>query len=389
MHLAYTPEQEALRQELRDYFATIVTPEVEDEMSRGEMGGPHCLEAVRQMGRDNWLAVSWPAEYGGRDLSLMEQFIFFEEAHRVDAPVPFLTVNTVGQTILQFGTDEQKQRLLPGILKGETQFAIGYTEPQSGTDLASLTTKAVKDGDEWVINGQKVFTSLAGFADYIWLAARTDPDAPKHKGITIFIVPTDAPGFSYTPINTLGAADTTSTFYEDVRVPETNIVGGLNQGWNLITNQLNYERVSLAIPSWAGRIYDRVVEWARETKLADGRRVIDQEWVQISLARCRAQIDVLTLFNWKVASASSMDPGLASSTKVYGTEMYIRIYGALMEIIGPAAYLRRGSPEAVLGAHLERAYQGTLILTFGGGTNEIQRDLIAMFGLGMPRTPRL
>jgi alkylation response protein AidB-like acyl-CoA dehydrogenase len=389
MHLAYTPEQEALRLELRDYFAGIVTPEVEAEMARGEMGGPHCLDAVKQMGRDNWLAVSWPAEYGGRGLSLMEQFIFFEEAHRVDAPVPFLTVNTVGQTILQFGTDEQKQWLLPGILHGETHFAIGYTEPQSGTDLASLTTKAVCDGDEWVINGQKVFTSLAGYADYIWLAARTDPEAPKHKGITIFIVPTDAPGFSYTPINTLGAADTTSTFFQDVRVPDANIVGGLNQGWHLITNQLNYERVSLAVPGWAGRIYERVLEWARQTKLADGRRVIDQEWVQISLARCKAQIDYLTLLNWRVVSADSMDPALASSAKVYGTEMYIRVYGALMEIIGPAAYLRRGSPEAVLGAHLERAYQGTLILTFGGGTNEIQRDLIAMFGLGMPRTPRM
>jgi alkylation response protein AidB-like acyl-CoA dehydrogenase len=358
-------------------------------MARGEMGGPHCLDAVKQMGRDNWLAVSWPAEYGGRGLSLMDQFIFFEEAHRVDAPVPFLTVNTVGQTILQFGTDEQKQWLLPGILRGETHFAIGYTEPQSGTDLASLTTKAVCDGDEWVINGQKVFTSLAGYADYIWLAARTDPEAPKHKGITIFIVPTDAPGFSYTPINTLGAADTTSTFFQDVRVPDANIVGGLNQGWHLITNQLNYERVSLAVPGWAGRIYERVLEWARQTKLADGRRVIDQEWVQISLARCKAQIDYLTLLNWRVVSADSMDPALASSAKVYGTEMYIRVYGALMEIIGPAAYLRRGSPEAVLGAHLERAYQGTLILTFGGGTNEIQRDLIAMFGLGMPRTPRM
>ncbi len=389
MLLTLTPEQEALRAELREYFADVVTPEVEEEMSRGEMGGPACLEAVRRMGKDNWLAVSWPTEFGGRNLSLKEQLIFFEEAHRVDAPVPFLSVNTVGQTILEFGTDEQKQWLLPGILRGETHFAIGYTEPNSGTDLASLETRAVRDGDEWVINGQKIFTSLAGFADYVWLAARTEPDVPKHQGITIFIVPTDTPGFSWQPIETLGGADTTYTFYEDVRVPDANIMGGLNQGWKLITNQLNYERVSLATTAWASRQYDKVLDWAREHTLADGTRVIDHEWVQISLARCRAEIDFLKLLNWKVASSETMDPGLASATKVYGTELYIRVYRALLEVIGQAGYLRRHSPGAVLKGQLERAYQGTLILTFGGGTNEIQRDLVALFGLGMPRTPRM
>jgi alkylation response protein AidB-like acyl-CoA dehydrogenase len=389
VHLAYTPEQQALADELRAYFAGIVTPEVADAMAHGDFGAPVCLEAVRQMGRDNWLAVSWPEAYGGRGLSLMEQFIFFQEAHRVDAPVPFLTVNTVGQTILEFGTDEQRQRLLPGILEGETHFAIGYTEPQSGTDLASLETRAVRDGDEWVINGQKVFTSLAGYADYIWLAARTDPEAPKHKGITIFIVPTTAAGFSWTPINTLGSADTTSTFYEDVRVTGADIVGGVNQGWNLITNQLNYERLSLAVPAWALRQYDKVVAWAQQEKLADGGRVIDQQWVQVNLARCKAEIDFLTLMNWKAATQETMDVALASATKVFGSEMFIRVYRALMEILGPAAYLERGSPGAVIAGQLERAYQGTLILTFGGGTNEIQRDLVALFGLGMPRTPRM
>ncbi len=389
MHLAYTPEQVALAHELREYFASVVTPEVEEEMAAGDMGGPNSLKAVRRMGEDNWLAVSWPKEYGGRELSLMEQFIFFQEAHRVDAPVPFLGVNTVGQTILEFGSDEQKRRYLPGILEGREHWAIGYTEPEAGTDLASLSTRAVRDGDEWVINGQKVFTSLAAYADNVWLAARTDPEAPKHQGITIFIVPTDSEGFSYTPLNTLGAADTTSTFYQDVRVPDENIVGGLNEGWHLITNQLNYERVSLAVPAWALRVFDKVVTWAKRERLGDGRRVIDQEWVQISLARCKAEIDYLMLLNWKAATQTSMDPALASATKVFGSEMFIRVYRALMEIIGQGSTVRRHSPAAVLKGQLERAYQGTLILTFGGGTNEIQRDLVAMFGLQMPRTPRM
>ncbi len=388
MHLAYTPEQDALRQELREYFAGIVTPEVAEEMSRGDMGGPACLEAVRQMGRDNWLAVSWPAEVGGRDLSLMEQLIFMDEAHRAGAPVPLLTVNTVGQTLLQHGTDEQRQRFLPAILRGEIHFSIGYTEPGSGTDLASLQTRAVRDGDEWVINGQKVFTSLAGFATHIWLAARTDPDVPKHKGISIFVVPTDTPGFSWQPLHTISAAETTSTFYENVRVPHANLIGELNGGWHLITNQLNYERVSIALPSWAQHAYEQVVEWAKETKLADGRRVIDQEWVQISLARCRARIEYLVLLNWKAASGGTLDPGLASATKVYGTELYLESTKALLDIVGQAGYLRGDSPGAVLSGQLERAYQTHLILTFGGGTNEVQRDLIALFALGMPRVPR-
>jgi 3-oxocholest-4-en-26-oyl-CoA dehydrogenase alpha subunit len=388
MHLAYTPQQEALRQELREYFAALVTPEVAEEMSRGDMGGPHCLEAVRQMGRDNWLAVSWPTSVGGRGLSLMEQLIFMDEAHRAGAPVPLLTVNTVGQTLLQHGDDEQRQRFLPAILAGEVHFSIGYTEPGSGTDLASLQTKAVRDGDEWVINGQKVFTSLAGFATHIWLAARTDPDAPKHKGISIFVVSTDTPGFSWQPIHTISSAETTSTFYEDVRVPAANLVGELNGGWRLITNQLNYERISIALPSWAQHSYEQVVEWARDTKLADGRRVIDQEWVQISLARCRARIEYLVLLNWKAASAAVLDPGLASATKVYGTELYLESTKALLDIVGQAGYLRGDSPGAVLAGQLERAYQTHLILTFGGGTNEVQRDLIALFALGMPRVPR-
>jgi len=388
MFLAYTPEQEAFRAELREYFARIVTPEVAEEMSRGDLGGPHCLEAVRQMGRDKWLAVSWPQEVGGRGLSLVEQLIFFDEAHRANAPVPLLTVNTVGQTLLQFGSDDQKQRFLPGILAGETHFAIGYTEPASGTDLASLQTKAVRDGDEWVINGQKVFTSLAGFATHIWLAARTDPDAPKHKGISIFVVPTDTPGFSWQPLPTISAAETTSTFYQDVRVPHANLIGEVNAGWSLITNQLNYERVSIAMPVWAQHPYEQVVEWAKATKLADGRRVIDQEWVQVSLARCRARIEYLVLLNWKAASGGPLEAGLASATKVYGTELYLEITRVLLDIVGQGGYLRPGSPAAVLAGQLERGYQTHLILTFGGGTNEVQRDLIALFALGMPRVPR-
>jgi len=393
VHLAYTPEQAALQKELRDYFAEIMTPEVAAAATAGETGDPACLAAVRKMGADGWLGVGWPTEFGGRGFGAVEQFIFMNEAWRSGAPVPFLSVNTVGPTIMEFGTDEQRAFFLPKILAGELHFSIGYTEPGAGTDLASLTTKAVKDGDEWVINGQKIYTSLASYADYIWLAARTDPDASKHRGITMFLVPTTDPGYSFTKIKTMVNASTFNTFYDDVKVPETAIIGGLNRGWDLIINQLNYERVSLSPPGMVEAVYEAVIDWARDTTLPDGRRVGDQEWVRVNLARVRAGLDFLRLINWKVAAldaaGQSPNPADASATKVFGTEFFIEAYRLLMEVLGAAGTLRGESPAALLAGRLERAYQGTLILTFGGGTNEIQRDLIAMFGLSMPRTPRM
>ena len=288
-------------------------------------------------------------------------------------------------------TDEMKRDILPRILRGECFFSIGYTEPNAGTDLASLQTRAVRDGDDFVINGQKVFTSLTDHADYIWLACRTNPDAKKHRGISIIIVPTSSEGFSYTPIRTIGDASTYMTYYNDVRVPVTNVVGEIDGGWNVIITQLNYERVALCAPGGLERQYLETRRWAQETKLADGRRVIDQEWVQVHLARVHARLEALKLLNWKVAwsdEVGQVNPADASATKVHGTTLYCEGYGLLLEVLGAAGTLKRGSPGALLGARIERAYRGVLILTFGGGTNEIQRDLIAIFGLGMPRSLR-
>ncbi len=388
MELAYTPEQEALRMEIRAYFADLMTPAVEAEVAEGETGGPACMEAVRKMGRDGWLGIGWPTEYGGQGRTDVEQFIFFNEAWRVSAPIPFLSINTVGRTIMEYGSEEQKRFFLPKILAGELHFSIGYTEPSAGTDLASLTTRADKDGEEWVINGQKIYTSLASYADYIWLAARTDQEASKHKGISIFLVPTTDPGFSYSKISTMVNASTYNTFYDDVRVGDDAIVYGVNRGWDLIINQLNYERVSLGPPGMVERIFEEVLAWAQSTKLPDGRRVADQEWVQLNLARVHAKLEFTKLINWKVAGAGGTNAADSSATKVFATEFYTEAYRLLMEVLGPAAYLHRESPGAVLAGRMERAFQGCLILTFGGGVNEVQRDLIALFGAGLPRVPR-
>ncbi len=392
MHIAYTPEQEALRTELQEYFAQLMTPERRAGLAEGiEAGGRQVyLDTIKQLGTDGWLGIGWPTQYGGQDRTMMEQLIFSDEALTARIPLPFLTINTVGPTIMEFGTDEQKDFFLPRILRGEMHFAIGYSEPDAGTDLANLSTRAVRDGDEYVINGSKMWTSLIDSADYVWLAARTDPDAPKHKGITVFLVPTTAKGFSFTPVHTLSGATTSQTFYEDVRVPASAIVGGLNEGWRLVTGQLNRERVALCSPAGVQRALAETSDWAANTKLADGSRVIDQQWVQANLGRVHAKVEFLKLINWKIAWGVSrgVSPADASATKVFGTEFATEAYRLLMECFADEAFVRTDSPGAILQGHLEQAYRGSLILTFGGGTNEVQRDIIAMVGLGMPRAPR-
>jgi alkylation response protein AidB-like acyl-CoA dehydrogenase len=385
VRLALTDEQEALSTELRAYFASLV-----EEIAHDDSGESTYTRYIRRMGDDGWLGLGWPPEYGGQGRDAIDQMIFVEESHWAGVPLPLLTLNSVGPTLMALGTEEQKRDLLPRILRGELHFAIGYTEPSAGTDLASLQTRAVRDGEEWVVNGQKLFTSAIEHADYVWLAVRTDPDAPKHKGLSVLLVPTDTPGFSYVPLQTMAGEFTSATFYEDVRVPIGNLVGEENQGWKLITNQLNHERVAICPASGLLRSIDDVRRWARDTHLADGRRVIDQEWVAATLGRVVARAEFLKLMNWKVAWAASkgLNPADASATKVFGTEFTLEAYRLLMEIVGADAYLEEGTTGAALAGRLERAYRANTIFTFGGGTNEIQRDLIAMIGLGMPRAPR-
>ena len=391
MHLTYSPEQEKLRDELREYFGALMTPERRAGLTTtgSDYGdGSAYREVVRQLGADGWLALSWPAEYGGRDATMTDQLIFTDEAAIAGVPVPFLTINTVGPTIMRFGTAGQKAFFLPRIAAGELHFSIGYSEPGAGTDLAALRTRAVRDGDEYVINGQKMWTSLISYADYVWLACRTDADAPRHKGLSIIIVPTSSPGFSWTPVHTLAWVSTSATYYSDVRVPAASLVGEENQGWPLITNQLNHERVALTSAAPLQASLREVREWAALTPSPDGGRVIDREWVQIQLARVHARTEVLKLLNWQIAAESdaghALGPAAASATKIYGTELTIEACRALMEVLGASAPVQAGSPGAVLAGKIERMHRSALILTFGGGTNEIQRDMIAMLALGQP-----
>src|SRR5580693_3884456 len=396
MRLDYTPEQEQLRDEIRATMEQVMTPERQAAVSERMEGGPAVRDCVRALAAADLLGVGWPKEFGGRGFSAIEQFIFAEEARRVNAPIPLVTLNTVGPTLMQFGTEEQKHTFLPAILDGTVEFAIGYSEPEAGSDLASLRTTAVRDGSgpdaDYVINGQKMFTSGAAYADYIWLAARTDPNAKKHKGISIFIVPTSSTGFSWQPLHTMPGISTYYTFYDNVRVPASAIVAGENHGWQLITTQLNFERAALSNLAALEPLFEQTLQWATNTELDDGR-VIDQPWVQLTLARVEAQVAAYKLMNLRVNAAMAqgggnigLKMGEASAVKVFGTELTQQVAGQLLEVLDHNG-LRRGADAPLRGA-LESAYRVAVISTFGGGANEIQRDIIAMAGLGMPRAPR-
>ncbi|MFF4211490.1 acyl-CoA dehydrogenase family protein [Streptomyces sp. NPDC001796] len=392
MQLDYTPEQQRLRNELRGYFARLVPEGAHARHSDPVAQKRFYRATIRRLGSDGWLGVGWPKEYGGRGMTAMEQFIFFDEAAQAGVPLPLMALNTVGPTLMRFGTDEQKDYFLPRILSGEIDFAIGYSEPGAGTDLASLKTRAVRAGDTYVVNGQKIWTTNGDTADWVWLAVRTDPEAPPHKGITMLLVPTSDPGYSCTLIRTLAGHDTTASYYEDVRVPVSRRVGEENDGWRLITNQLNHERVTLAAHgTMAIRALHDVQRWAMETRLTDGRRVIDLPWVRRRLALTHTKLDAMKLLNWQMVSAveeGTLTPQDASAVKVYGSEARRDAYAWLMEVAAAAGPLKEGSAGAALHGELERGYRAAVIFTFGGGNNEIQREIISWIGLGMPRVRR-
>lgn len=389
MFVDLTPEQHRLRLRVRDYFGALMTPELKARL-RGAEGGDEYRQVIRRMGADGWLAVGWPKAHGGQGLAATEQLIFFEEANIAGAPLPFVTISTVGPALMEHGTAQQKARFLPGIAAGEIIFAIGYSEAGAGSDLASLKTQARPEGDRFIVNGSKLWTSGVESADFVWLAARSSTELARHKGISILIVDTRSPGFSHTLIETVGNM-TSATYYDNVVVPADLLVGPLHGGWKLITAQLNHERLGLG--SWSDKVFGpfrRVLDWAR-ARDEQGHRAIDQPWVRRALAQCYTRLEAMRLINFRIAAdleAGGMDVALASTTKVYGSECVIEILRTLQDILGSSSLVRGGSAAALLMGELEYEIRANTINTFGGGTNEIQRELIAQFGLGLPRPVR-
>ena len=387
MFVDLTPEQRALQAELREYFANLISAEERKEMELNRHGAAY-RAVIKRMGSDGRLGVGWPKEFGGLGYGPVEQQIFVNEAHRAEVPLPAVTLQTVGPTLQVFGSEAQKKKFLPAILAGEVHFAIGYTEPEAGTDLASLRTTAVRHGDEYVVNGQKVFTTGGHDADYIWLACRTDPDAVKHKGISILIVDTKDPGYSWTAqILSDGAHHTNTTFYNDVRVPVDMLVGEENGGWRLITTQLNNERVMLGPAGRFAGIYDRVHDWAAKPG-GDGVTPLEHDDVRRALGELYATWRINELLNWQVSAAGeTIDVADAAATKVFGTERIQRAGRLAEEIVGK--YGNPAEPQtAELLSWLDAQTQRNLVITFGGGVNEVMREMIAASGLKVPRVPR-
>ncbi|WLQ32559.1 acyl-CoA dehydrogenase family protein [Streptomyces castrisilvae] len=386
MQLRESAAHQELRRELRAYFAGLMPEDERRRVGEEGVGGDRFREVVKRLGSDGWLGLGWPTEYGGQGRPAEDQYVFFDEVQRAGLPFPFVTVNTVGPTLMAHGSDEHRKRFLPGILSGDIVFAIGYTEPGAGTDLASLTTRAVRDGDAYVVDGSKIFTSGANTADYVWLAARTDPEAPKHKGISILIVPTSDDGFSWSPIRTVGGLTVTATYYSGIRVPAGDVVGAVDGGWRLITAQLNHERIGLA--ALGGRmiqLWERVLDLAREDGTAD------IPWVRAEFARTYARLEAMRLMNWKMTAAvaaNTLTGADAGAAKVYGTETHIDVQRGLTQILGAAGRIRPESPGAALAGQVEQLSRQGIVNTFGGGVNEVLRDMVATQGLGLPRAGR-
>jgi len=389
-NLELSEDQRALKAELREWFAGL-SAEFGHPADPGavegawDRHGPSYQQLIKRMGADGWMGVGWPKEYGGHGLGEIEQTIFANEAQYHDVHLPAVTLQTVGPTLIRYGTEKQKQMFLPRILAGDVHFAIGYSEPDAGTDLASLRTTARLDGDHYVVNGQKMWTTGGHQADYLWLAVRTDPDAPKHKGISILIVDTSDPGYSWTPIITAdGSHHVNATYFNDVRVPVDMLVGEENQGWKLITTQLNHERVMLGPAGRIEGLRDRVIRWA------EAAGVRDEPDLVTLLGEATAIFRVNELLNWAVARAGetgSISVADASSSKVFASDHVQHLLADLISAVH--RYGDAGDPATKeLLDYLDAQAKRNLVLTFGGGVQEVQRELIAMFGLGLPRVPR-
>jgi len=388
MEFAYPADVLAFREEFKGYLDKVTTPEMIEEVRKGgrETAGPLIKKFWKELGEAGYLGLGWPKEYGGGGKSALFLHAFNYEMNYRRLPMPVVTLNTVGPTLMRIGSEAQKKEFLPKILRAEIEFSIGYTEPEAGTDLASLKTSAVRDGDDYVINGQKAFTSGAHQADYLWLAVRTDPDAPKHRGISILIVPLDSEGIEVVPFPTMSGGRTNTTFYNDVRVPVSALVGEENAGWRYMTTQLDFERLAISPVAYIEQVYDWLCDLFREEGLGP-----DDDWTGVMLAEMAADLSVLKVMDLKTAwmvSNGDVPVWEASLLKVMANELRVKLLNDAMQMLGPSGLRRRGSPGAPLDntlGTLEGQLRESVILLFGGGSNDVQRDLMATHGLGLSR----
>ncbi len=386
MDFSLSPEQEAFEKEIRRFVDKNLTPELRAEVEREQYSiGPLGKQFLKLMGRQGWLGIGWPREYGGQGRGAIEQWLFLEEMAAENLPTGALTLSSAGPTLMRVGSEQLKSEYLPKILSGEVEFAIAYTEPNAGSDLASLQTMAVREGDSYVINGRKIYTSAAHHSTHIWLLARTDPNAPKHRGISILILPIDAPGVTICPLYTMGSERSNEVFFQDVQVPAGNLVGEENKGWYYVSMALDFER--LMPHRRTRRFLDNLIDYAKNT-VVDGQPLSKHPRVRTILARLAVDLEVTRLFSLRSAwmiERGQVPNAEASILKVWITELNERIARAAQDIMGPYATLRENDPLAPAEGRLEKLYRGFPMHKFAGGTNQVMRNIIAQRGLGMPR----
>jgi len=388
MDFHFSPEQEVLRREVRAFLDENLTDELREEIEQGDhTPGPLGKALLHKLGEEGWLGLGWPEEYGGQGRSLLDQFVFYEEFDRERVHYGGLTLTSLAMTLIRLASDEQKQEFLPRILRGEVEFCLGYTEPGAGSDLASLTTRAERDGDEYVVNGQKVFTTGAHYSSHIWLLARTDPAAHKHKGCSLFLFPLDTPGVTVRPIYTMEGLRTNEVFLDAVRIPARCMIGAENQGFYAVAVALDYERVFLGKYVWLRRNLDDLIALCKTTP-QDGGSLFDDPVVQDRLVRLHIGVERIRLLNYRVAwmiDRGEVPTAEASAQKIMASEIGQQIADEGMQILGPHALLEHGSPRALLKGRFAADWLLSPLMRFGGGTNEIQRDIIAQRELGLPR----
>ncbi|MCB1474909.1 MAG: acyl-CoA dehydrogenase [Rhodobiaceae bacterium] len=378
----------AFRQEVRQWLAENLPAQPRDPSDKRPLNHIRANKAVSQkLGAKGWLSLSWPSEWGGQGRSAIEQLVFEEEVTCADVPVTFhnTSANMIAPALIAFGSREQKETIVPGIARGDISIALGYSEPANGSDLAGLRTRAEKVEGGWKINGQKTFTSNAGFSQYLWLAARTGTPESRHAGISMFLVPLDGPGIVRHPFIGLNDHESNTMFFDDAFVPDSALVGEVNGGWKVITAALAFERVTLgAIAARAHAYFDTLV-----AELADPSvGLADDDEIRGKVASLAAEVEAARLL--AIQSAQTVDAGRvplveAAMVKVYSSELMERLCIEGLAMLGPGAGLRAHAEGALVEGQLEFGVRDALLFTIGGGTNEIQRTLIAQRGLGLPR----
>jgi 3-oxocholest-4-en-26-oyl-CoA dehydrogenase alpha subunit len=380
--------QRAWLAEVREFLRETVTPGLHSELAEHglEFTGGEVERFRRKIGERGWFGLNWPKEYGGLGLSAIHQHLLMTEFEYWGVPGPDLTVTSVAPMIMRHGTEQNKKQFLPPIARGEMVCAVGYSEPEAGTDLASLRTSALRDGDEWVINGSKIWNSGAQRATHEWLCVRTDPAAPRHRGISVIIVPIKSPGVAIRPLYAWSGYRTNEVFFRDVRVPVGNLIGEINHGWTYITGALDLERGALTNAGDLRRAVHDLRELAH-APLRDGSVPAHRPAFRRRLAQAEADVEVATLMGYE--AASMLDSGViptveVSVEKIFTSELRQRIADLAIDLLGPDGLLAHRSPHAPLAGKFERLYRAAPLMRFGGGTNEVLRDVIAQRGHGMP-----